>query len=68
MHEPPRRQCRRRREQRPRYGTGEGGTTRRPLFANDGQLDNLRNDPGFIAFMTKLNAECEERKQSLLQD
>ena len=38
-----------------------------PLFANDRQLGNLRNDPGFIAFMTKLKAEWDERKQSLLQ-
>jgi tetratricopeptide (TPR) repeat protein len=35
-----------------------------PLFAQDAQLNNLRSDPGFIAFMTHLKAEYDERKRT----
>jgi serine/threonine protein kinase/Flp pilus assembly protein TadD len=36
-----------------------------PLFVADTQLDNLRGDPRFVALMTRLRTEWEERKRTL---
>jgi tetratricopeptide (TPR) repeat protein len=36
-----------------------------PLFANDTNLDNLRSDEQFIAFMTKLKQQCEHYQATL---
>jgi tetratricopeptide (TPR) repeat protein len=36
-----------------------------PLFANDTNLDSLRNDPQFIAFMTKLKQQCDHYQATL---
>ncbi|HEX6050483.1 MAG TPA: tetratricopeptide repeat protein, partial [Gemmatimonadaceae bacterium] len=36
-----------------------------PLFAGDAQLDGLRNDPRFVAFVARLEREWEERKRTL---
>jgi tetratricopeptide (TPR) repeat protein/predicted Ser/Thr protein kinase len=36
-----------------------------PLFANDTNLDSLRNDLQFIAFMTKLKQQCDHYQATL---
>jgi serine/threonine protein kinase/Flp pilus assembly protein TadD len=36
-----------------------------PLFASDTLLNTLRSDPGFIALMTQLEAEWQERKRTM---
>ncbi|MDX6497464.1 MAG: eukaryotic-like serine/threonine-protein kinase [Blastocatellia bacterium] len=36
-----------------------------PLFANDTNLDSLRNDLRFIAFMTKLKQQCDHYQATL---
>jgi tetratricopeptide (TPR) repeat protein/predicted Ser/Thr protein kinase len=36
-----------------------------PLFANDTNLDSLRNDLPFIAFMTKLKQQCDHYQATL---
>ena len=36
-----------------------------PLFAKDTQLDSLRKEPRFIALMTRLERDWEERKKTL---
>jgi serine/threonine protein kinase len=36
-----------------------------PLFANDTNLDSLRNDLTFIAFMTKLKQQCDHYQATL---
>jgi hypothetical protein len=36
-----------------------------PLFANDAQLDGLRRDSSFIAFLARMKADFDERKRTL---
>jgi hypothetical protein len=36
-----------------------------PLFANDTNLDSLRNDLPFIAFMAKLKQQCDHYQATL---
>ncbi len=36
-----------------------------PLFASDTQLDGLRTDPRFVAFLAKLQRDWEQRKRAL---
>jgi tetratricopeptide (TPR) repeat protein/tRNA A-37 threonylcarbamoyl transferase component Bud32 len=36
-----------------------------PLFANDRQLDGLRRDSSFIAFLARMKSDWEERKRTL---
>jgi tetratricopeptide (TPR) repeat protein len=46
-------------------GASDDGFPCYPLFQKDAQLESLRSDPGFIAFMTRLKTEYEQRKDSL---
>ena len=36
-----------------------------PCFANDPDLDRIRSDPGFIAFMKELKAQWEQYRAAL---
>jgi hypothetical protein len=36
-----------------------------PLFAADAQLDRLRGDPRFIAFLARIQRDWEQRKSAL---
>jgi len=36
-----------------------------PLFAADTQLDGLRGDPRFVAFLAKLQRDWEQRQRAL---
>ncbi len=38
-----------------------------PCFATDPDLDRIRNDPGFVAFMTELKAQWEQYRAALRQ-
>src|SRR5437763_532677 len=38
-----------------------------PCFATDPDLDRIRNDPGFVAFMTELQAQWEQYRAALRQ-